>query len=614
MALEPLFHVTEKLGATQASGDENQGAVRFRLFLPEGVDPQIKAIGVAGDFQGRLGKSDWDFSDPLPLDKSSRPGVGDFWEATSAELPAGFYQYKYRVAFRDGSVRIVTDPCARYGGTDHQNAGFVIGGSRPEDNQITELAARSRLRDLVIYEMHPDDFTDEYRGTRAPFDAIIDRLDYLADLGVNAILFMPWTAWQHKSYDWGYVPFQYFAVEYVYANDLNRPSEKISWLKKLIDACHRRGIHVIMDGVFNHCSEDFPYKYLYLNIDECPYTAAPFGGIFPGLQDLDFSNHCTRAFIRDVCLYWISVFKIDGIRFDNTVNFYVAGDIRGVPGLLSDIYDYLEPLGQENFSTTIEHIDIGAASVVNSTRATSYWDNALYGECFSHLWSGRIGSGYLSALNNSRFVSGPEKVATTYLSNHDHSGVAWQAGASDDTGAHKWYRTQPHAIALLTGSAVPLIANGQEFAEDYWIPEDDHGTGRRVRPRPLRWSAPRDAYGSKLLALYKKLIWIRRNHPCLRSGDFHPPGWHGSTRDQDGFGVDVEQGIVVYHRWGNGTDGRLERFIIALNFSDQPRRISLSFSENGRWTDLLNDRTVNITNYWLDTSIESNWGHIYFLG
>jgi hypothetical protein len=78
MALEPLFHIKENLGATQASGDSEAGAVRFRLFLPEGFDPQIASIGVAGDFQSKLGGSDWDFSNSLPLGKTSTPGIGDF--------------------------------------------------------------------------------------------------------------------------------------------------------------------------------------------------------------------------------------------------------------------------------------------------------------------------------------------------------------------------------------------------------------------------------------------------------------------------------------------------------------------------------------------------------
>ena len=54
----------------------------------------------------------------------------------------------------------------------------------------------------------------------------------------------------------------------------------------------------------------------------------------------------------------------------------------------------------------------------------------------------------------------------------------------------EWYRTQPFAIALLTAPGTPMIQNGQEFAEDYWLMEDDQGSSRRVKPRPLHWDIP----------------------------------------------------------------------------------------------------------------------------
>src|SRR5205823_13269696 len=94
---------------------------------------------------------------------------------------------------------------------------------------------RKHLRDLIVYELMIDDFTDEYRGARAPLDAVRDKLDYLAQaLGINAILFMPWTAWPGDGCNWGYNPYQYFSVEYRYANAVNEPAEKLSWLKRLI--------------------------------------------------------------------------------------------------------------------------------------------------------------------------------------------------------------------------------------------------------------------------------------------------------------------------------------------------------------------------------------------
>jgi pullulanase len=257
---------------------------------------------------------------------------------------------------------------------------------------------------------------------------------------------------------------------------------------------------------------------------------------------------------------------------------------------------------------TLEHLRLDAAAVVNASAATSYWDNALFGDCFDHLWSGEIRPGYLAALNNTQYVTGPDKVATAYLSNHDHSSVVWQAGARTNEGSRKWYRTQPHAIALLTGAGTPMIANGQEFSEDYWIPEDDQGSGRRVRPRPLRWKAVHDAFGAPMLRLYSQLCRVRHDHPALRSRNFHPPRWEDwqTQFDQDGFGVDTARRLVVYHRWDAA-----DRFIIALNFSDQDHFVTLPFSVDGAWEDLLSGLSVNVTGFRLGVTLTSNWGRVF---
>jgi pullulanase/glycogen debranching enzyme len=631
-----MNYMKEHLGAWQVGDDRTKGKVRFKIFVPKAVDAQIRSIRVAGTFQNQLSNlPNWSYQSGFLLEKTDQE-EGSIWSyITEKELKAGFYQYKYFVEFigSDVSPRIVSDPCTRYGGVpdsndkqgiDVPNAGFVIGGSSPKDNEVALLPnGRKPYRDLIIYEIHLDDFTDEFRYKRAPLDVATDKIDYLADLGVNAVLLMPWTAWKNRSYDWGYEPFQYFAVEYRYANDLNHPEEKISWLKKLISRFHLRGIHVIMDGVFNHVSMDFPYKFMYKNITDCPF-AGTFGETFPGLQDLNFNNACTQEFIRDVCIYWIDNFKIDGIRFDNTVNYFVKGDNRGIPELLEDISKYLSDNGEKNFSMTLEHLQIDAAKIVNEKKATSYWDNALYDRCRQYLWDKKISSGILNSFNNDKYVTSPEKAATIYLSNHDHSHVTWLAGANDNPGSNdnsggfNWFKTQPYAIALLTSSGVPLIQNGQEFGEDYHIPEDDKGTGRRIRPRPLRWKLRDDTIGSALFNFYKRLIEIRNNYPALRSKNFYPEKWdEWQTKfSPEGFGVDVEKQVVIFHRWGNDADGRLQRFIIVLNFSDQKQSVTVNFPENGTWTDLLSDYNgswkVNITDYKLNLGVGSNWGHIFF--
>lgn len=632
-----------QFGAWRLDDQADSCPARFSLFFPDRQkdpqqyadagadygDPKIKSIYVRGDFQVHLGQKNWSIDSVNAMERMGHPKGWIWTYTTKAKLPAGFYQYKYLVTFENDETRWVSDPCSRYGGEDvrNQNSGFVIGPS-PVSTTEPLPNPRKHLRDLAVYELNVDDFTDEFRysdeflGARSALDAISHKLDHLVSLGINAILFLPWTAWANDLYSWGYTPYEYFSVEHRYTNDLtdtsqNHETRQLSRLRQLINESHKRGIHVIMDGVFNHVGPDtaphysgFPYRWLYQNPEACPYVGT-FGGTFPGVKDLDYNNGCTQEFIRDVCLYWIDEFQIDGIRFDNTVNFYIEGESRGLPQLLADIQAHAN---DPNFSLTIEHLDMSASKVTNNTCATSYWNNALYQCCFEYLWKGKIDSRIVKALDTHSGLN-TGKVATTYLSNHDHSHVTWQCGGRDNCGSMQWYRTQPYAIALMTAPGTPLIQNGQEFAEDHWIPEDDQNSSRRVKTRPLRWEFLDDWIGSKVYKLYQKLIAIRNAHPSLRSDNFYPPGWEEwqTQFDPKGYGIDVQKQVVIYHRWG--TDhGSLDRFLIVLNFSSDAQTVDIPFPANGVWTDLLNEGiSATVTDYWLrNWTVNSNWGHAFY--
>jgi pullulanase len=131
----------------------------------------------------------------------------------------------------------------------------------------------------------------------------------------------------------------------------------------------------------------------------------------------------------------------------------------------------------------------------------------------------------------------------------------------------------------------------------------------------LHWDYPGDRIGSKALALYRKLIDIRKTHAGLRSDNIYPAHWETWQREFDpaGYGMDVNRQVLIFHRWGNAADGRLERFIIVLNFSPQTQTVDVPFSANGTWQDLLNDQTVTVNDFRLaDQPIESYWGRIYF--
>jgi hypothetical protein len=283
-----------------------------------------------------------------------------------------------------------------------------------------------------------------------------------------------------------------------------------------------------------------------------------------------------------------------------------------LPQLIADIRSHV---GDANFSLTMEFLDITAAGVANQVGATSYWNNALYGLNFQYLWQGTIDSSIVGALN-SHVGLDADKVATTYLSNHDHSQVAWQAGGRGNDGSMEWYRVQPYAIAQLTSPGCPLIPNGEEFAEDYWIMEDDHNSGRRVAPRRLRWNFQTDPIGTVLGGLFSQLIALRLAHPALRSDNFYPDNWQSwqTQPDPQGYGVDVGKGTLIYHRWGSGASGQgTEYFIITLNFSPTNQTVDVPFPLNGDWQEMLSSQTTTVANFWIcGQLVESNGGKIFF--
>ncbi|MCP4427880.1 MAG: 1,4-alpha-glucan branching enzyme, partial [Chloroflexi bacterium] len=558
----------------------DQNRVTFNLFLPDnavdptqytrGGSPKIKTIRVRGDFQSEIGDIDWALDTAPAMTRQPHPH-GWLWTCTlPTDLPEGYYQYKYFVAFENDTDRWVTDPCAKYGGSGgHENAGFVVGGHSVPARPI---AQRLPPQDLVLYELMIDDFTAVFRGNRAPIDAIHDKLDYLQALGVNAVEFMPWVAWPGSDFSWGYDPFQFFAVEYRYVHDAAAPADKIFRLKTLINALHDRGIHVIMDGVFNHVraginpNKGFPYLWLYQNPEESPYIGQfARGGFF---EEFDYDNLCTQQFIRDVCLYWLDNYQLDGIRFDFTIGFYREGNAHegdahegnaraGIGRLIGDTKAHLAMQNQENVALIVEHLTDNRYEAIddaNQMDADGCWFDPFMYEHFDTLSASRLSPQLLRILNANQDFA-PRKTAVTYIENHDHSTIIHKAD-----GRHRWYKSQPAAIALLTSPGLPMIHNGQEFGEDYWLP---HEGAERVQARPLRWdSYANDFIGQRLFAIYQKLIQIRRDHPALRSSNYFPTSNH-----PDGYGI-INDKVVIFHRYGEDESGNFQRFIIVINYAD----------------------------------------------
>jgi 1,4-alpha-glucan branching enzyme len=615
----------EQCGAWQSG----PGEVEFKVFFPGqglgpyqyrwGGSPQITSLKVFGSFQ----TSAWDAASAVSLARTPYLG-GELWTAKVGGLPPNFYEYALLVTFNNGSTRVVGDPCTKYGGSGLRGTcGFVVDAAGYVDVKADPLppAKRRSLHELVLYELMLDDFTAEFRGLSAPVAAMlakppggIDKVEYIAGLCFNGIEFMPWTAWSDESFSWGYNPASFFAVEYRYVNDPKDPRCKIDGLKNLISACHANGLHVVMDGVFNHTVADrrgrgFGYCWLYQDPGDCPFIGAYGGGGF--FEDLDYLNPCTESFIFDVCKYWTSEFQVDGLRLDYTKGYYDPYDTQhGLLKLVSDLRTLPLPP-----SITIEHLDgYDAIGACNRADADSCWYDPMYWHARDALYRLRewvkepegtrdehkspvqpdilrlldSATGFDDGTNGTRL-----RAPTIYIENHDHAQIA-----SNAEGWAHWERTRPWAIALFTTYGAVLCHNGQEMANDYYMPESGDG---RVIPRPVLWWTELTKVDELSLRsaarstrdLYALLASVRQAHPALTSRNFYPRAWKDDERrfNADGYGVDCERALVIYHRY---TTDLSERIVVVLNFADYDQPVDVPLSAPGTWTDLLTGQTYRV--------------------
>jgi hypothetical protein len=106
---------------------------------------------------------------------------------------------------------------------------------------------------------------------------------------------------------------------------------------------------------------------------------------------------------------------------------------------------------------------------------------------------------------------------------------------------------------------------------------------------------------------------IRSDHPGLSSNHFHPSGWDDgwTLPGLDGYGINREQNTVVYHRWLNQGPGKLDRYFVVLNFSQDTRNCTFRVPEEGPCLDLISNTSATPVDGWLSSTVGSNWGAIF---
>ncbi|CAI9099136.1 OLC1v1035913C4 [Oldenlandia corymbosa var. corymbosa] len=198
-----------------------------------------------------------------------------------------------------------------------------------------DLPLKFSQRDLIIYEMHVRGFT-KHESSRVDspgtYLGVIEKLDYLKELGINCIELMPCNEFnelEYYSYNsflgdykvnfWGYSTVNFFSPMKRYSS---AGADAIKEFKTLVREAHKRGIEVIMDVVFNHTAEGNENGPIisFRGVDNSVfYMLAPKGEFYnySGCGNTFNCNHpLVRQFILDCLRYWVTEIHVDGFRFD----------------------------------------------------------------------------------------------------------------------------------------------------------------------------------------------------------------------------------------------------------------------------------------------------------
>lgn len=464
------------------------------------------------------------------------------------------------------------------------------------------------LRNYVLYELHVGTFTEE-----GNFEAIIPRLPELKDLGMTAIELMPVAQFSGRR-NWGYDGVYPFAVQQSYGGPLG--------LKKLVDAAHSLGLAVALDVVYNHIGPEGNYfgEYGPYFTDGYP---TPWG---PAINfDGERNNEVRRYFIENA-LYWIREFHIDALRLDavhairdaSTTPFLVElGDrVREEGGRLGRRV-YLMPESNQNDARLVAPRAAGGYgldaqwnddfhhalhALLTGERNGYYGDFGLVAHLAAAFEQGFVYSGQYSKFRGRKLGSSaraiPAKRLIVFTQNHDQTGNRMRGDRLSRLVSFDALKMA--AGIMLVSPYLPLVFMGEEYGELapflYFVSHEDPALIEAVRagrrrefskfawreepPDPqsedsfvesrLRWERRKDLPHSLLLALYKELLRLRREHSV----------W--SVREKDGLTAEPceKPALLVVRRRA----GRHEALGV---FNFEPRFAAVPTMPEGSWRKFL---------------------------
>jgi maltooligosyltrehalose trehalohydrolase len=470
------------------------------------------------------------------------------------------------------------------------------------------------LRSMIMYEIHTGTFTPE--GT---FDAIASRLGYLKDLGINAIELMP-VAQFPGDRNWGYDGVYPYAVQNSYGGP--------EGLKRLVDACHRMGMAVILDVVYNHLGPEGNYLWSY-----GPYFTDRYRTPWGDAVNYDgaYSDEVRSYFIGSA-LHWVSEYHIDALRIDAIHGIFDFSARHFLQELGEAVHARADELGRKVY--VIPESDLNDVRVVKPVVTGGYGLDAQWNDDFHHCLhalltgersgyyedfgaveqmakayrEGFVFSGQYSSYRKRRHGSSskdrPAHQFVVFSQNHDQVGNRMRGERLASLVSFEALKLAAGVVIL--SPAVPMLFMGEEYGEtapfQYFVSHGDEGLieavrkGRREEFKAFGWEGevPDPLAEETLLAstidlrqcvqehhqtlfgFYKELLRLRKETASLNNL---------SKADME-VRAFPEETMLYVRRWQDD-----EAVFFLFNFNKERRTVPLMLPD-GLWSKMLDSSDV----------------------
>lgn len=573
MQLEAIYH-RARLNWSYAY-DRNTLHIRLRT----GRDDLDQVSAVIGD------KYAWErTARTLPMRKFASDELFDYWQI---EVQPPYRRLRYGFELEQDGERIWMTERGFETELPENPLEFY---DFPFLNPADIFQAPAWVKDAVFYQIFPERFAngdpsispedaEPWGGEPTPtnffggdLQGVIDHLDHLNQLGVNAIYFTPVfeASTNHK----------YNTADYLRVDPHFGTNAK---LKELVDACHARGIRVVLDAVFNHSGRDFPpFVDAMKNGQSSPYAewfhvrewplriedGIPTYDTFafePIMPKLNTEHPEVKAYLLEVARYWVQEIGIDGWRLDvaNEVDHRFWREFRDtVKSIKPDAYILGEIWHDSIMWLQGDQFD----AVMNYPFTNSVLDYAVHGKLDGAAFAGEIGN-LLAA-----YPQSVTEAAFNLLGSHDTPRLLTVCEGDVR-------RMKLAVLLLLTYPGVPCIYYGDEVGL-----EGGYDPGCR---KCMEWDETRQ--NRELLDFYTRIITLRKTHAALRGSNWR----------------------IVYAAQGDAAlmiertdDGGHEHFRLLMNAAESPRVLQLPLPEQASWRDAFSGEVLTSETSTLDIALE----------